>query len=359
MKLFLDLGHPAHVHFFKNIIWKMEEDGHEVKIMARDKEVTLKLLDNYGLEYEISGGYKQGIFGKLMDIPRRDIKVYRSAKRFGADVLMGVCNPYVAHAGKLLGKPSITFTDTEFVKLAGMLTYPFTDAICTPSCFIEHLNPKKHVRFDGYKELAYLHPKYFKPDAGVIEEMGLSKKDKIIVLRFISWGAAHDLSLKGVSEGSELSIVKELEKHGKVVITSERKLGSELEKYRFSVSPEKIHSLLYYSTLYTGEGGTMAAEAAILGTPAVHIESDGKGNATGERSGNFLEFRDRYGLLYMYPQFGPALEKSIEILQMKDAKKEWTKKREKLLEEKVDVVKWMTDFIERYPESFSENLKVA
>jgi len=31
----------------------------------------------------------------------------------------------------------------------------------------------------------------------------------------------------------------------------------------------------------------MAAEAAILGTPAIHIESNSKGIATGSFSGNF------------------------------------------------------------------------
>jgi hypothetical protein len=40
MKILIDIGHPAHVHFFKNAIRELEGRGHEVKVTARDKEVA-------------------------------------------------------------------------------------------------------------------------------------------------------------------------------------------------------------------------------------------------------------------------------------------------------------------------------
>ena len=52
-----------------------------------------------------------------------------------------------------------------------------------------------------------------------------------------------------------------------------------------------------------------------------------------------------------------ALEKAIEILENGNSKKEWQRKRERLLSEKIDVTAWMTDFIERYPDSFYEYMK--
>jgi len=174
-------------------------------------------------------------------------------------------------------------------------------------------------------------------------------------LRFISWSASHDIGLRGIRDASNL--IKSLEPYGRILITSEKKLNSKLEKYRITCSPEKIHSLLYYAQLYIGEGGTMATESAILGTPAIHIESNSSGIATGNFSGNFLELRDKYGLLYFYPNQEQALEKAVEILENENSKREWQKKRERLLKEKIDVTTWMTDFIERYPESFYEYRK--
>ena len=350
MKLLLDIGHPAHVHLFKNCI-KNIENRSKIKITARNKESTLDLLDAFDLEYEVRGEIKRGILYKGLGILATNYKLYKIAKKFDPDILVGVHNPYIAHISKIIQKPSIIFTDTEDAKLANWLTFPFATTICTPSCFLKDLG-KKHVRYNGYHELAYLHPNYFKPDPSVLDDLNLSKDDKFIVLRFISWSASHDIGLRGIKKASDM--IKSLEVYGRIFITSERKLSPELEKYRITCSPEKIHSLLYYAQLYIGEGGTMATESAILGTPAIHIEANSKGVATGNFSGNFLELRDKYDLLYFYPDQEQALEKAVKILEDKNSKREWQRKREKLLRDKIDVTAWMTDFIERYPESFYE-----
>ena len=350
------MGHPAHVHFFRNTIKDLENNGHEVKITARNKDVTLKLLEAYGFEYEMLGEHYGNILNKIYGMIRIDFNLYKISKSFKPDILIGIHNPYTAQIGKMIGKPSITFTDTEDVKIGSAATYPFTNVICTPSCFKKQLNIKKHIKYNGYHELAYLHPNQFKPDPSVLENLNLSKNDRYIIVRLISWKASHDLGLSGIKSGSEVEFFESLEQYGQVFITSERNLSSSLEKYRITSPPEKMHSLLYYSQLYIGEGGTMAVESALLGTPAIHIESTSSGIATGEQSGNFLELRDKYDLLYMYPDQKQALEKAIEILEDKGSKNKWAQKIKKLFNDKIDVAEWMTDFIERYPESFYESI---
>jgi hypothetical protein len=37
LKILIDIGHPAHVHFFRNAIRVLEGRGHDVKVTARDK----------------------------------------------------------------------------------------------------------------------------------------------------------------------------------------------------------------------------------------------------------------------------------------------------------------------------------
>jgi predicted glycosyltransferase len=44
MKVLIDIGHPAHVHFYKNTIKELEAKGHEVLVTARDKDVAINLL---------------------------------------------------------------------------------------------------------------------------------------------------------------------------------------------------------------------------------------------------------------------------------------------------------------------------
>ena len=53
MNILFDIGHPAHVHLFKNAIWKLEAKGHKVAITSREKDVTTSLLDYYGFEHKV------------------------------------------------------------------------------------------------------------------------------------------------------------------------------------------------------------------------------------------------------------------------------------------------------------------
>ena len=47
MRIFIDIGHPAHVHYFRYIINKLKMDGNDIFITARNKDVTHQLLNNY------------------------------------------------------------------------------------------------------------------------------------------------------------------------------------------------------------------------------------------------------------------------------------------------------------------------
>lgn len=48
--MFLDIGHPAQVHLFKNFYRVLREEGHGVVVYARDKDCTLKLLRAEGID---------------------------------------------------------------------------------------------------------------------------------------------------------------------------------------------------------------------------------------------------------------------------------------------------------------------
>lgn len=349
MKILIDIGHPAHVHFFRGTVTELLSKGHEVLIVTRNKEMAIGLLKKFGFNFINIGEHKTSMGGKALALVQFDYRILQIARKFKPDLLVALGSPYLAHVSKIIRKPYISFWDTEDANLIIKLTSPFTDTICTPSCFLKDFG-NRQVRFDGYKELAYLHPDVFKPDHSVLDELNLSEDERFIIVRFISWAASHDVGLKGMKDPVEA--VKTLEKYGRVFISSEKPLGSELEKYNLHISPDKFHSLLSYAALYIGEGGTITTEAALLGTPAIHIEANAEGKATGNTSGNFLEIRDKYGLMYFYPDQDTALEKAVEILGNADSKREWQEKRQHLLADKINVSAWMTDFIENYPESF-------
>lgn len=345
MKIMVEIGHPAHVHHFKNMIWNLEKHGHEVKIVSKDKDIARYLLDVYGFKYEKLGRNYNSLMGKAFGLIETDYRLLKIAKKFNPDIFVSRGSPYTAHVSKLFNKPHIAFCDTEHAKLNDMLTYPFTDVICTPSCFKKDLG-KKHIRYNGYKELAYLHPNYFKPDLRVLDDLGLTTDGKFIILRFVAWKASHDINQSGISNGIKIKYISELEKHGRVFISSEAKLGKDFEKYKLKIASEKFHSLLSCAQLYLGEGGSTATEAAILGTPSIHISS------TAKFCGTFDDLHNRYNLVYTFDNDQKALEKAVELLNNPQSKKIWLSRRDTMLKEKIDVTKFMTEFIEGYPESF-------
>jgi len=319
----------------------MIQKGHQFHISARNKEVTLDLLRLYNIPYTNRGKGGKGIFGKILYIILADLKLIRIGLRFKPDVLLSFASTYAAHAAFVLNKPHIAFDDTEHSKLEIFMYRPFTKVILNPQCFRADLG-KKQIRFNGFIELCYLHPNYFKPDDTILNQHGLKKEDKFILFRFVSWSASHDLGEKGFSFENKVSLVKALSEKTRVFISSEKNLPKELEPYLLPVSPEKLHDVLFNASLYIGEGATTASECAMLGTPAIYVNSLSTGT---------LEEQERLGLLFSFRTPEGVLEKALEILNTPEFKVENRIRRDNMLKQSIDVTAFMVWFVENYPAS--------
>ena len=87
-RIVVDIGHPAHVHFFKNFIWEMQRRGHKILVTVTRKDVSMELLDNYGFNYIVLGSYGKSVAEKLINVPLMDIKMYKVAKGFKPDIFI-------------------------------------------------------------------------------------------------------------------------------------------------------------------------------------------------------------------------------------------------------------------------------
>jgi predicted glycosyltransferase len=97
----------------------------------------------------------------------------------------------------------------------------------------------------------------------------LKKGEKLIFVRFVAWNAVHDINQKRLSLQEKISLIKELSKYAKVVISSEGDLPSEIKQYELKAPKKIIHSILKYSDLVISESGTMTTESVLLGTPTI------------------------------------------------------------------------------------------
>jgi predicted glycosyltransferase len=341
MRILMEINHPKDVNTFKNIIWNLEKKGHVVKIAARNKENIFAKLDDYGFKYEQGKHYK-GLFFKAIGTPKIVLWLYTIAKKFNPDIFIGPSSMYSAYASKLSRKTYICFSDVE-KDFTFRLMMPFTDAVLLPSCFERNLG-RKEVRFNSYIELAYLHPNNYKPNPSVLKELNLTEYDRCILMRISSLNAFHDKGAKGMNFNSREEIrefIQKLEQYGHVFLTSEIELSDEFDKYELKIPVNDLQSCIYYSTMYIGDGASMAAEAAVLGVPSIYVTNT-------RRWGFINDLEKTYELLYTFSNREKALEKAVELLEDEKLREKWQKKREKMLSEKIDAAKFITEFIEKY-----------
>jgi hypothetical protein len=341
MKILIDIGHPAHVHYFKNMVKALEIKGFSFHFTLRERDSTVALMDKYSFSYTKRGKGGKNIITKLLAMPIMDFKVLMAALKFKPDMFVSFASPYAAQVACLLRKPHITFDDTEHAVFAHKLYRPFSSVVLSPQSYFKPIE-KKQILFDSFMELCYLHPKYFTPGESVISELGLIKDEKYCILRFVSWDANHDVGQKGLDFSSKIKLVKELSKHCKVFISSESALPKDLEEYRYRLHPSRLHDALSFASLYIGEGATMASEAAMLGTPSIYVNTLDAGT---------IQDQINYGLLFMFKNSIGVIEKAVEILNMSNPEEHFKKKRDIMLSKKIDPTAFMVWFIENYPRS--------
>ena len=238
--------------------------------------------------------------------------------------------------------------DDEVAQLAVKYGFPYAEAVLSPSALgTAHRKTPKAIFYAGYHELAYLHPNVFTPDESVLSKMGIKKGERFFILRFVALKAYHDVGQQGISFSQKKQLIDMLENYGRVIITSEKNIEPEFEKYKLTVPAEDMHSLMYYSSLYIGDSQTMASEAAVLGVPSLRC------NTFVGRIAYLEEEEHKYGLTYGFTpdRFDQLLDKARELLQDPDTKSVWEEKRRKMLSEKIDVSAFFTWFIENYPNS--------
>jgi uncharacterized protein len=345
-RILIEIGHPAHVHHFKHMYWELEKKGWKGLFVTKDKECAIDLLKAYHLPYKVLGVNRKGIARKIISLPMFSLKMIKIAREFRPDIFVSRVSPLSGYASRLLRKPHITFTDTENVRSLDMISEPFADVILTAYSY-KREHGKRQLRYPGYHELAYLHPNRFKPDKKVLVSNGIDPDNKYAIVRFVAWGAHHDIGHRGISDTNRIKLVEDLASYVQVYISSEAQLPRTLEKYRLSIKPQDMHQVLYQAHLFIGESATMASECACLGTPAIYLDNVGRGYTD--------DLGVKYGLVYNFSESAEdqtkAMDLAIQIAQDGTAKRTNQKLTHQMLNDKIDVSRFMVWFVENYPNS--------
>ena len=342
MDVVVGLGHPAHVHFYRNTIDELETRGHEVHVITKERPLAIGLLNAYNIEHEVAGRWRIQHENPLktgLSFFSFECDVINTVRQYSPEVVTGIGNIPLAHASSIFDCTSLIFTDTEHAAFANGITFPFSDYIYTPTCFQLDVG-ENQIKYPSYHELAYLHPARFTPDPGVLDDVGISSDERFVILRTVAWNAIHDAGDSGFD--SIIEVVNEIEDQGvRVLITAEDDLPKSLKKYQISIEPHRIHNLQYYADLFLGESATMAAESAVLGTPSIFVST--------VSLGYMEELEHEYGLVSNFSgerrQIN-AMNTAISILKNYDQEL-WDERRQTMLDDKIDTTDFIVDRITR------------
>jgi predicted glycosyltransferase len=330
--ILIDIGHPADVHLFRFPAQTWMKAGHQVLFTALDREVIVHLLKHFQLPHQVIYKRRPGKWRLALELVQRTWATWRVASRFQPDLFVSMGNPTVGAPAWLMGKPYFALTDTEHSREQQILFKPFASLIASPDIFRGSLGPKQ-VRYKSYHELSYLHPDAFTPDPQQLANVGLEPGEVYFIVRFVAWGASHDVGQKGFTREQKIALLRDLASRGRVLLSVENGvIDPEFSPMVTTFPPEKVHHLLAFATLYIGEGATMASEAAVLGTPAIYVNSLTMG---------VQEDEQRYGLLIMLSDGTQALVRVRDLLATPNIRTIWQERRGRLLAEKINPVPWL------------------
>ena len=268
MRLLFDINHPVDINFFKNAIACLKNENHDIYIIYRNRG-ALELILKYELgEYSITsiGEHRKGFLNKIIYQFKRDFQIVPFIKKKKIDIV--ICfGPTSALAAKICKIPYLAFDDDFEYKI------PFYHAnyLCKRHIypdFIQYSNSRTY-KYHGFKELAYINPKYFNPSKKILKEYKLKGEDYVFI-REIANVSLNYKENKSILKG----LIKKIEDRGlKVILSLEDK---SLKKYYekdciiLKEPVSDIYSLLYFALFAVSSGDTVARETSLMGVPTIY-----------------------------------------------------------------------------------------
>lgn len=280
MKVFIDILTPKQCMLFGKLSEKLTEKGYEVFQSTREYREVVQLLRLKGIDAKVVGKHGGGnLFNKLKESAKRTLQLATAIKEWNPDVVVSFSSPEATRAAFGLGIPHVCINDSPHAEAVARLTIPLTKKLLTSKMIpIEAwtkfgISKDSIVQYDALDAWAWL--KDFKPDEKILADLGLDETKPILTFRTEETFAAYLLhraqkipavastiqKLLQTSEGVQVVIIPRYEEQTDVLKNIFRK------KVVICQTAVDAPSLLSFTSIFVGAGGTMTSEAALLGVP--------------------------------------------------------------------------------------------
>lgn len=344
MKIWMDILSPKQLFLFTSIAGKLREAGHDVFLTSRRYVQLDGLIDSIFRGWNIVrvGEWGGGsLEGKLKASIERMRLLLDHVMSYNPDICLSSGSPEAARIAYGLRVPHTLISDTPHSPV-NRLTAPLSERILTPWViplreWVEAGADRRRIsRYKALDPCFWLRD--FTPDERVLGELELERR-RYVLFRMPETQAAY-------LDARDEDFIRFLEKLRKkvggfqIAVLCRYREQAELLRKSLGNAVKVVEtllpgaSLIAYSALFIGGGGTMTQEAALLGVPTISIYP-GKPPAV-------LRFLERRGLVQRCDGVEKLSELSHEILDCLDeAEASWRHKAERLwraLEDPLPVV---------------------
>ena len=164
------------------------------------------------------------------------------------------------------------------------------------------------------------------------------------MFRLVNHNAFHDYKYGGISNDLLDDLISILEPHGKIIISSERRLPDKYNIYKYKDDVKNFHHYLSCSKLVICDGQSVAVECAILGIPNIRFN-----NFIGKISIlNEIESKYNLSLGIKSSDKSKLLKKVNDFVNDDDLVKKFKERRKKLIEDKISFNDFLHSFIVNY-----------
>ena len=264
--------------FFRRAVNLLHNSGHEVLCTSRKYREAVELARIKKLDLTFVGSHGGADrYNKLREGARRTYELAEVVKQFGADVAVTFSSPEGSRVAFGLGIRNIGFNDSPHAEAVAKLTIPLTSKLYCP-WVIPHsawsgygIAKKNTIHYRALDPAAWL--KHHNDDD--IQEVKQEKK--MILLRLEESKASYIADRKISTTRMIDSFVDKLWQSASIVVLCryedqiaevESRYGNKVQVQRDVVEGT---TLIKSTQLFVGAGGTMTAEAALLGKPTISI----------------------------------------------------------------------------------------
>jgi predicted glycosyltransferase len=340
LKIWMDALTPKQLIFLDAIRRRLKELGHDVLTTTRSYHDATYVVQRLGLDVTFVGGHGgASVSAKLEASLRRSLDLARMMEGRSFDMAFSFSSPEASRVAFGLGIPHYAANDSPHAQAVARLSIPlskllFTPFVIPPSAWVRLGVASEDLRrYHAIDAAAWVkHPERW-PGPNEVEKAAKHS----IVLRLEESQASYLLGGDSDSLKLVLALADRFPERRIVLLTryaeQESLFGSVKGNVTVCTSPFFGVNILKDAALLVGRGGTMNAEAALLGVPTV---SYFPGRAT------YIDrYLERKNALVLVKNDGEALKAAEELLREKGGER---KRRAKAL---LDGMEDPAEFISR------------